>query len=89
MWVTVLVVGFFTLVGLSRAGSILFWAVRDEPRVGAAPGASPRILLASCALFSATLLMSVLAGPIKRDTDATAAQVRGPVGPCASGVGRP
>ena len=75
VWTVVLAVGFCSLLGLARAGSILFWAVRDEPHVGAASGASPRMLAATCALLGASVLMSALAAPLKRYTDAAAAQL--------------
>jgi multicomponent K+:H+ antiporter subunit D len=74
VWAVVLTVGFFTLVGLARAGSILFWSVRaDVP--GSASGASPRLLMATLALLGASVAMTVFAAPLKRYTDAAAAQL--------------
>ena len=74
VWVVVLTVGFLTLVGLARAGSILFWTVRPE-LTSAASGASPRLLLATLALLALSVAMSVFAEPFKRYTDAAAAQL--------------
>ena len=75
VWVVVLGVGFLTLVGLARAGSVLFWHVRPElPAVGPA-GASPKLVGATMALFGATVAMSVFAAPIQRYTDEAAKQL--------------
>jgi multicomponent K+:H+ antiporter subunit D len=72
----VLLVGFLTLIGLARAGSVLFWSVRPELRdSGTAAGASPRLVLATVSLIGAGVLMSALAGPLKRYTDAAAVQL--------------
>jgi multicomponent K+:H+ antiporter subunit D len=37
-------VGFLTLIGLARAGSILFWHVRHDLPGSAAAGASPKLI---------------------------------------------
>jgi len=74
VWTVVLGVGFFTLVGLARAGSILFWHVRpDMP--GTPSGASPKLLGATFALLTATVAMSVFADPLHRYSQAAAAQL--------------
>ncbi|WP_046114553.1 monovalent cation/H+ antiporter subunit D [Aquincola tertiaricarbonis] len=77
VWAVVLGVGFLTLVGLARAGSILFWAVRHEPAEGgfASAGASPRLLAPMTMLFVATLALVVWASPVKRYVDAAALQM--------------
>ena len=75
VWAVVLGVGFATLIGLARAGSILFWAVREETQDTAASGASPRMLAATLSLLAASVAMSVFAAPLKRYTDAAAAQL--------------
>ncbi|MFN6994932.1 MAG: monovalent cation/H+ antiporter subunit D [Aquincola tertiaricarbonis] len=77
VWAVVLGVGFLTLVGLARAGSILFWAVRHEPAEGgfASAGASPRLLAPMAMLFVATLALVVWASPVKRYVDAAALQM--------------
>ncbi|WP_425260881.1 monovalent cation/H+ antiporter subunit D [Rubrivivax sp. RP6-9] len=74
VWVVVLLVGFLTLVGLARAGSILFWSVRRE-LPSAASGASPRLVLATVALLGLGVAMSAFAAPLQRYTDAAAAQL--------------
>jgi multicomponent K+:H+ antiporter subunit D len=74
LWTVILVVGFLSLVGLARAGSLLFWA--EEPaRTGGASGASPRLLLATLMLVAAMLVMSAAASPLKQYTDAAARQL--------------
>jgi multicomponent K+:H+ antiporter subunit D len=74
VWAVVLGAGFLTLVGLARAGSILFWHVRDDDTGGGA-GASPQLLAATALLLLATVAMSVLAAPLQRYTAAAAAQL--------------
>jgi multicomponent K+:H+ antiporter subunit D len=82
VWGTVLGVGLLTLVGLARAGSILFWNVQTEHErptsarsSGVASGASPTLLAATFALFAASTAMSVFAQPLKTYTDAAARQL--------------
>ncbi len=75
VWSVVLGVGFLTLVGLARAGSILFWHVRDDLPACGASGASPRLVGATFALLGATVAMSVFAAPIQRYTAAAAVQL--------------
>jgi len=74
VWSVVLVVGFLTLVGLARAGSVLFWAVRPEQPSGAS-GASPKLLAATVALLGMSVLLSVFAAPVQRYTAAAALQL--------------
>ena len=74
LWTVVLLVGFLSLLGLARAGSVLFWAVEPE-REGGKAGASPRLLLATLSLLGAMLVMTVAATPMKRYTDAAARQL--------------
>ena len=75
VWAVLLVVSFLTLIGLARAGSIVFWKVRADTAPSAAGGASVRLVGATMALLLAGVLMSVLAAPVKRYTDAAAAQL--------------
>ncbi|WP_018410602.1 monovalent cation/H+ antiporter subunit D [Methyloversatilis thermotolerans] len=76
VWTVVLAVGFLTLIGLARAGSVLFWSVRPElAGSGTSAGASPRLLLATVSLIVAGVFMSAMAGPLKRYTDAAAEQL--------------
>jgi multicomponent K+:H+ antiporter subunit D len=74
VWAVVLLVGFFSLVGLARAGSLLFWSV-DARRGGGASGASPRLLAATLSLLAVMLAVAAAAGPIKDYTDAAARQL--------------
>jgi multicomponent K+:H+ antiporter subunit D len=75
VWATVLGVGFLSLVGLARAGSVLFWHVRDD-RPAAAAGASPQLLTATLALLAVTVAMSVWAAPLQRYAAQAAAQLQ-------------
>jgi multicomponent K+:H+ antiporter subunit D len=75
VWAVVLSVGFLTLVGLARAGSVLFWAVRPE-MPGRSAGASPQLLSATLTLLAMSVLMSAFASPIQRYTQATANQLQ-------------
>jgi multicomponent K+:H+ antiporter subunit D len=74
VWTTVLGVGFLTLIGLARAGSILFWNVRTD-LVTTASGASPKLLGATLLLLAATVAMSVSAAPLQRYMSAAAEQL--------------
>jgi multicomponent K+:H+ antiporter subunit D len=74
LWSVVLLVGFLSLIGLARAGSLLFWAV-EPGRSGGAAGASPRLLIATLSLLAALLAVAAGAGPVQRYTDAAAAQL--------------
>jgi multicomponent K+:H+ antiporter subunit D len=74
VWVVILTAGFFTLVGLARAGSIQFWAVREDAPSGAS-GASFKLGGATLALLLASVLMSVFAAPLLRYTAAAAEQL--------------
>lgn len=75
VWAVVLGVGFLTLVGLARAGSILFWNVRVDGPVPGDAGASPRLVVATLALIGAGVAMSVFAAPLQRYTAAAALQL--------------
>jgi multicomponent K+:H+ antiporter subunit D len=76
VYAVVLGVGFLTIVGLARAGVVVFWHV--EPELGQASGesgSSLKLLLATGALMAVTVTMAVLAAPVKAYTDAAAAQL--------------
>jgi multicomponent K+:H+ antiporter subunit D len=78
IWAVVLSVGFFTIVGLARAGVIVFWHVQPEPDDSSAmapSGSSPKLLSAVWAFMAMTLAMAMLASPIKRYTDDAAKQL--------------
>lgn len=75
VWAVVLGAGLLTLVGLARAGSILFWHVREDLPACTLSGASPRLLGATALLLALTLMMSVFAGPVQEYAAAAAAQL--------------
>lgn len=76
IWTVVLLVGFMTLIGLARAGSLLFWSVRPELAGGSGvSGASPRLIAPTLSLLAAGVGMTVYADPLKRYTDAAALQL--------------
>ncbi|MFP5325278.1 MAG: monovalent cation/H+ antiporter subunit D [Gammaproteobacteria bacterium] len=76
VWSVVLVVGFLTIVGLARAGVIVFWHVQPDDRVQGSPaGASAKLLSSVWAFMGLTVALAVLASPVKRYTDAAAAQL--------------
>jgi len=76
VWVVVLVVGFLTLIGLARAGSILFWHVDAAQPACGRSGASPSLVAATALLLGASVALSALAGPIQRYTAAAALQLQ-------------
>jgi multicomponent K+:H+ antiporter subunit D len=75
VWAVVLGAGFLTLLGLARAGSILFWNVLPERAGECAAGSSTRLTAATLGLLGISLLLAVAASPMKRYTDAAAAQL--------------
>ena len=76
VWGVVLTVGFFSMVGLARAGVIVFWHVQpDEGASVAESGASVKLLSAAWAFMAITVALALLASPVKRYTDAAAAQL--------------
>ena len=75
IWTTVLGVGFLTMIGLARAGSIMFWHVRDDLPASTPSGTSPKLIGATLLLLATTVAMSVFAAPIQRYTAATALQL--------------
>lgn len=99
IWGIVLMAGFLALIGLARAGSILFWNVLPtQGHVGGA-GSSWRLTSATLGLLGLSLVLAAAASPLKRYTDAAAIQladragyaraVLGPVGGEAAVTTRP
>jgi multicomponent K+:H+ antiporter subunit D len=76
VWTVVLLVGFLTLVGLARAGSVLFWHVRPELPAAAPAGASARLVAATASLLALSVAMTVWAAPLQRYTEAAAQQLQ-------------
>ncbi|CDS49977.1 Na(+) H(+) antiporter subunit D [Polaromonas sp. CG9_12] len=102
VWSVVLVTSVMTMVGLARAGSILFWNVLPERPTGTVSiraGTSLRLTRATLGLLGLSLLLAVAASPLKRYTDAAALQltdraayaqaVLGRVGGTAADTARP
>jgi multicomponent K+:H+ antiporter subunit D len=79
IWAVILGAGFLTLLGLARAGSVLFWHVQADGVQGggtaAGAGASPRLISPTLALLGATVAMSIWAAPIQRYTAQAAEQL--------------
>jgi len=76
VWSVVLVVGFFTIVGLARAGVIVFWHIQpDGDLPDAASGSSAKLLSAAWAFMAITVALAVMASPVKRYTDDAALQL--------------
>ncbi|MEY4978756.1 MAG: hypothetical protein RLZZ352_1026 [Pseudomonadota bacterium] len=79
VWTVVVGVGFLTVVGLARAGVIVFWHVQpDAAQANPSAGSSIKLMSAVWVFMALTLTMAVLASPIKRYTDAAAAQLADP-----------
>ncbi|MDP3628317.1 MAG: monovalent cation/H+ antiporter subunit D [Hydrogenophaga sp.] len=77
VWTVLLAAGFFTLVGLARAGSLLFWnaSAAGVPEPAPRHKASAAPLLATLAPLALVAAMSVFAAPLMRYTDAAALQL--------------
>ena len=94
IWATVLGVGFLTLIGLARAGSMLFWNLlpgssATQPR----PARAGRLTAATLGLLGISMALAAAASPVKRYTDAAAAQLsdhegyaRAVLGPAGQGA---
>jgi multicomponent K+:H+ antiporter subunit D len=79
VWLVVLGCAWLGLIGLSRAGSILFWQTQEahsENRVQQPAMARSRLTIACTVLLSMGILMSVFASPIARYTQAAATQLQ-------------
>ena len=87
VWSVVLGVGFLTLIGLARAGSILFWHVRED-LPATASGGSPKLIAATVALLACTVAMSIVAEPLRRYSAAAAEQLRDVEGYAEEVLGR-
>jgi multicomponent K+:H+ antiporter subunit D len=74
IWAVVLTGGFLTMICLARAGSILFWNVLPGDSDIRA-GGSLRLTSATLGLLTLSLVLAAAASPLKRYTDAAAAQL--------------
>lgn len=75
VWAVVLSAGFVTLIGLARAGTILFWNVLPGNGGPRSSGASWRLTSATLGLLGLSLVLAAAASPLKRYTDAAASQL--------------
>ena len=75
VWTVVLGAGFLTLIGLARAGTILFWNVLPITGKPTHSGASWRLTSATLGLLGLSLVLAGAASPVKRYTDAAALQL--------------
>jgi multicomponent K+:H+ antiporter subunit D len=89
IWTVILITSVLTLIGCSRAGSILLWNVTDP--LPTAPEHSPRAgeWAALAGLAGCSLLLVVLCGPITHYTDETAAQLISPAAYIKAVLGPP
>ncbi|MDK3019509.1 monovalent cation/H+ antiporter subunit D [Pseudodonghicola flavimaris] len=106
IWAVILITSLITIMGLSRAGSLVFWKAHDrsvtppeteeETDIGQpltpelAPEPVPGLaFVAAFALLAGLVLLTVLAGPILKFTEATAAQLYAPADYIQSVLQRP
>jgi len=81
IWGVILVTSLVTLVGLARAGSLVFWSTAEAPALpelppAEAPPPAPALaLVAAAAPLVALVALTVLAGPVSRETGAIAADL--------------
>ena len=77
IWAAILVTSLMAIIGLARAGTIVFWTASDAAAATAPePGPAPWLALACTgALIAGLVALTVAAGPVMRFTDATAAQL--------------
>lgn len=86
VWAVILGSSLMALIGLARAGSLLFWNTTDERPVAVQRGITPEIACFS-GLIACTVLMVVFASPVKQYMDETAQQIRNPQGYIAASIG--
>ena len=76
VWTVVLSVGLLGMIGLARAGVILFWHVPMDTQPDQTVAPANRVLVGmTLLLLSMGVAMAVLAAPMKRYMDATAQQL--------------
>lgn len=77
VWGTVLITSLLMLIGLSRAGSALFWKTSAAPPAGG-PVLPAYAVLPAALLLSASVLMAAAASPVSAFAEATAVQLLQP-----------
>ncbi len=80
IWTVVLVTSLITIVGFSRAGSVLFWKAHASAGEPADTKDEPLTFAAVILLLAALAAMTVAAGPIMAYLGDTAAQLYDPAG---------
>lgn len=85
-WAAILASSLLALIGLARAGSLMFWSA-SGPQAEPAKPASNAEMLCFSGLVTCTVLMVVFAGPIKHYMDETARQIGNPQGYIEAAVG--
>lgn len=90
IWAVVLIGSFVTIVGLARAGSLIFWKShaiaaepdpnpQDPPEIDTAPESSPGLTFsAAFALLAGLIALTIFAGPATEFASATAEQLFNP-----------
>ncbi len=73
MWSVILVAGLLSLVGLTRAGSIVFWKAAPPTQTARPQGSAG--LAAPLALVACGIALATFAEPVKRYADAAARQL--------------
>jgi multicomponent K+:H+ antiporter subunit D len=73
VWAVILVAGLLSLIGLMRAGSIVFW--KAAPAAQAAPPHRRLTLIPPLALVACGIALAACAEPVQRYTDAAARQL--------------
>jgi multicomponent K+:H+ antiporter subunit D len=77
LWSVLLVGSFFTLIAYSRAGSIIFWR-NVEGHVEKPKNLTATVTVSASALIALSVVIVVMAEPISRYLDDTAAQLHDP-----------
>ncbi|WP_295074568.1 monovalent cation/H+ antiporter subunit D [Tabrizicola sp.] len=78
IWPAVLVSSFLMLLGLARAGSLLFWKPSETGAPADPAPHEPLALTATFALLAGLVLLTLAAGPVTGWLDATAASLHDP-----------
>jgi multicomponent K+:H+ antiporter subunit D len=75
LWAMLLGTSLLAVIGMARAGSILFWQVQHDAAPAVRGGVQWKTLAAPGVLFAAGVAMTVFAAPLKDYADAAAAQL--------------
>ncbi|PZO63469.1 MAG: monovalent cation/H+ antiporter subunit D [Paracoccus denitrificans] len=79
IWAVILVTSLLSIVGLTQAGSVIFWKTDGQQRVGADIGPAPSLAITAAAALVALMAgLTILGGPVMSYTQATAVQLLHP-----------